>query len=69
MDDFSKDKPGMSERWVPVPCSKGTIIGIHGSLVHMSESNKSAHSRHAYTFHMIERSAQYSKDNWFVVYG
>jgi len=60
--DFDKEKH--PEKWVAVPCKVGSLVLIHGSLVHMSEANKSEHSRHAYTFHMVEKSAQYSKDNW-----
>lgn len=48
-----------------VPVSKGTCILIHGQVVHYSEPNKSAKSRHAYTFHVVEqRNTKYSEDNW-----
>lgn len=47
----------------PVP--KGTLVLIHGQVVHFSEVNKSEKSRHAYTFHVIEqKDTTYSKENW-----
>ncbi|XP_048525830.1 phytanoyl-CoA dioxygenase domain-containing protein 1 homolog [Dendroctonus ponderosae] len=48
---------------VPVP--KGSLVLIHGQVVHFSEQNKSEKSRHAYTFHIIEqKDAKYSEENW-----
>ncbi|CAH2265900.1 jg190 [Pararge aegeria aegeria] len=48
-----------------VPVSKGTCILIHGNVVHKSAHNKSDKSRHAYTFHVIEKhNNNYSPDNW-----
>lgn len=43
----------------------GSCVIIHGQVVHRSELNRSAESRHAYTFHVIETDqVQYSADNW-----
>ncbi|XP_026500706.2 phytanoyl-CoA dioxygenase domain-containing protein 1 [Vanessa tameamea] len=51
--------------FTPVPVSKGTCILIHGHVVHKSAQNKSDKSRHAYTFHVVERQDNaYSPDNW-----
>ncbi|XP_069668929.1 phytanoyl-CoA dioxygenase domain-containing protein 1 [Periplaneta americana] len=48
-----------------VPVSKGTCVLIHGQVVHRSEVNKSEHSRHAYTFHVVDMNGTtYSPDNW-----
>ncbi|KAF7270735.1 phytanoyl-CoA dioxygenase domain containing 1 [Rhynchophorus ferrugineus] len=48
---------------VPVP--KGSLVLIHGQVVHFSEINKSQKSRHAYTFHIIEqKNTKYSEENW-----
>lgn len=52
------------EKWVPLVCKKGSLVVIHGSVVHMSEVNNSPVSRHAYTLHMTERSSTWSPDNW-----
>lgn len=43
----------------------GSLVLIHGEVVHKSERNLSEYSRHAYTFHAIERAETvYSTDNW-----
>ncbi|XP_014369840.2 phytanoyl-CoA dioxygenase domain-containing protein 1 [Papilio machaon] len=55
--------PQSSFTAVPVP--KGTCILLHGNVVHKSAPNKSDKSRHAYTFHAIEKHQNtYSPDNW-----
>jgi len=58
------NKKQYPEKWVPLPCKKGSVVVIHGSVVHMSERNTSPHSRHVYTFHLVERDAVYSPENW-----
>ncbi|XP_018327218.2 phytanoyl-CoA dioxygenase domain-containing protein 1 homolog isoform X1 [Agrilus planipennis] len=62
------DKPApiySTSSFKPVPVTKGTCILIHGQVVHYSPANKSADSRHAYTFHVLEeKDTKYSKDNW-----
>ncbi|EFP00422.1 hypothetical protein CRE_21791 [Caenorhabditis remanei] len=48
-----------------VPISKGSLILIHGLVVHKSEANTSDKSRHAYTVHVMERkNTKWSEDNW-----
>ena len=43
----------------------GSVVLIHGQVMHKSEDNKSEKSRHAFTFHMIEtQGSEYSKENW-----
>jgi len=61
-DKYPKENSAVN--WVPLTCKKGTLIVIHDSVVHMSERNTSQQTRHAYTFHMVERSAKWSPDNW-----
>ncbi|KAJ8737511.1 hypothetical protein PYW08_000106 [Mythimna loreyi] len=54
-----------SSSFIPVPVNKGTCIILHGNVVHRSAHNKSDKSRHAYTFHVVERdNNKYSEDNW-----
>lgn len=49
----------------PVEVRRGSLVLIHGQVVHFSNPNKSDKSRHAYTFHAIEtQHVHYSKDNW-----
>lgn len=49
----------------PCPVKKGSLVLIHGFVVHSSEANKSSKSRHAYTFHVMETdNVHYSEKNW-----
>ncbi|KAL0084714.1 hypothetical protein F4703DRAFT_1904817 [Phycomyces blakesleeanus] len=42
----------------------GTLVVLHGSVVHKSAPNFSDKSRYIYTFHLIEGQAKYPADNW-----
>ncbi|KAL8966435.1 MAG: hypothetical protein Q9183_003374 [Haloplaca sp. 2 TL-2023] len=42
----------------------GSLILIHGNLLHKSEKNLSGKSRFIYTFHMIEGEHEYDERNW-----
>ncbi len=42
----------------------GTLVVFHGLLPHYSAPNRSAQSRHAYTLHVTDGRARYSKSNW-----
>ena len=42
----------------------GTLVLIHGNLLHKSEKNTSAKSRFIYTFHVIEGENEYDGRNW-----
>ncbi|KAL4219479.1 Phytanoyl-CoA dioxygenase domain-containing protein 1 [Mactra antiquata] len=47
------------------PVKKGTMVLIHGEVVHKSEKNLSSNSRHIYTFHVFDqKGVNYSKENW-----
>jgi phytanoyl-CoA hydroxylase len=48
--------------WLEVP--KGTLIVFNGSFPHLSETNRSAQSRHAYTLHAVSGAADYPASNW-----
>jgi len=38
-----------------------------GQFVHFSEPNKSDHSRHAMTMHVVEgRNTHWEEDNWLI---
>ena len=47
---------------LPVPA--GTLVVFHGLLPHCSAPNRSPTSRLAYTLHVTDASAAYSKLNW-----
>ena len=42
----------------------GTLVLIHGNLLHKSEKNTSAKGRMIYTFHVIEGENEYDGRNW-----
>ncbi|KAG5669567.1 hypothetical protein PVAND_017454 [Polypedilum vanderplanki] len=62
------DKPEcvyQMSNFTAMPVKAGTLVVIHGSVVHRSEPNRSKNSRHAYTFHVIEtKGTRWSADNW-----
>jgi phytanoyl-CoA hydroxylase len=49
---------------VPLEASKGTLILLHGRLPHQSGPNRSSRSRHAYSLHVIDGTADYPAENW-----
>ncbi|KAI0320770.1 phytanoyl-CoA dioxygenase [Amylostereum chailletii] len=53
-------------QYVMEECDPGTLVLIHGSVLHKSERNLSPNTRFAYTFHMIESPpyAEYDTKNW-----
>lgn len=61
-----------SETFIPAHVPAGSLVLIHGGVVHRSEANKSEIPRNAYTFHVIEgfeggdqeRGVKYSSKNW-----
>lgn len=46
------------------PVKAGTLVLIHGNILHKSEKNLSDKSRFIYTFHMIEGQNEYDRYNW-----
>jgi phytanoyl-CoA hydroxylase len=53
-----------TEELTPLEVKAGTLIVLHGLLPHLSFENKSPHSRHAYTLHVIDGACDYLSDNW-----
>ncbi|KAJ3030582.1 UNVERIFIED_CONTAM: hypothetical protein HDU68_008475 [Siphonaria sp. JEL0065] len=54
------------DEYVCVPTRAGTLVLIHGQVLHKSGHNASAKSRTIYTFHMIEGENEYPADNWLL---
>eukprot|EP00053_Salpingoeca_punica_P009647 m.86742 g.86742 ORF g.86742 m.86742 type:complete len:328 (-) comp15107_c0_seq1:191-1174(-) len=50
--------------FVPLEIPAGSLVLIHGEVIHKSDRNASSQSRHAYTWHCIEGSAHYDTLNW-----
>jgi phytanoyl-CoA hydroxylase len=47
----------------------GTLVLIHGNLLHKSEKNLSEKGRMIYTFHVIEGEEEYDGKNWLQIPG
>jgi len=54
------------DAYVLADCPAGSLVLIHGAVVHASPPNQSDKSRWAYTFHVIDGAAKYSTENWYV---
>ena len=52
------------DHMVPLEVESGSLIILHGALVHMSTPNHSSFSRHAYVLHLVDAQAHWSTDNW-----
>ena len=58
------ETPFPLEELVCLEARRGTLILLDGLLPHLSEANRSARSRHAYTLHVIDAASHYSAENW-----
>lgn len=56
--------PPDSDDLVPLEVPAGTLIVLHGRLPHWSGVNRSGTSRHAYSLHCIDGTADYPEWNW-----
>lgn len=63
---FDKPSPSFELKdFVPIEVKAGTLVVIHGDLIHQSFENKSSTSRHAYSLHVIDTNGcRWSPDNW-----
>lgn len=52
------------EEYTPEEVTAGTLVLIHGNLLHKSGKNTSEKSRFIYTFHLIEGKNVYDGRNW-----
>jgi phytanoyl-CoA hydroxylase len=48
----------------PLPVKAGSMVVLNGLLPHWSDTNRSATSRHAYSLHCIDGTADYPAWNW-----
>lgn len=62
--DVFDDTPYPTDGLVSLEATKGTLIVLDGRLPHLSGPNRSDHSRHAYTLHVVDPAADYPADNW-----
>jgi phytanoyl-CoA hydroxylase len=56
--------PWPADGLVPLEAPRGTLVVLHGRLPHQSGVNRSRDSRHAYSVHAIDGTANYPADNW-----
>lgn len=63
---YDKPEPPFSQdQFIACPVKKGSLVIIHGLVVHQSELNRSNKSRYVYTFHVMEtNNVKYSSGNW-----
>jgi phytanoyl-CoA hydroxylase len=50
--------------FTPLPVVSGTLVLIHGALVHMSLENASKNARHIYSWHVVSADQKFSDRNW-----
>lgn len=50
--------------FIPLETKAGTLVIIHGDVVHESQANTSEKPRPAYTWHIIDGNSKYSTRNW-----
>ncbi len=53
-----------AEDLVPLEVPTGTVVVLDGMLPHRSDTNRSDKSRHAFTLHVIDPTADWPDDNW-----
>jgi phytanoyl-CoA hydroxylase len=56
--------PSLEQEYTIGEVKAGTLVLIHGNLLHKSERNLSQKSRFIYTFHMIEGDCTFDHKNW-----
>ena len=61
IEELGKDR---EEEYELGEVKAGTLVLIHGNLLHQSEKNLSGKSRFIYTFHVIEGENDYDSRNW-----
>lgn len=63
VEEFRREEEG-EEEYRLGEVKAGTLVLIHGNLLHKSERNLSERSRFIYTFHVIEGENEYDERNW-----
>ncbi|KAK7899878.1 hypothetical protein LTR67_003624 [Exophiala xenobiotica] len=65
---FEHEEPsGKKEEYVLGEVKAGSLVLIHGNILHKSEKNTSQKGRIIYTFHLIEGEEQYDARNWLQI--
>ncbi|MFH4982738.1 hypothetical protein AB6A40_009447 [Gnathostoma spinigerum] len=54
-----------NSKFVPVPVKKGSMVLIHGAVLHKSQKNSSEESRHSFALHIVDKeNSKWSPFNW-----
>jgi hypothetical protein len=61
---LDQEQPKAEEEYELGEVKAGTLVLIHGNILHKSERNTSQKGRMIYTFHMIEGEHTYDQSNW-----
>lgn len=68
-EGLEEDKEVKKEVYELGEVKAGTLVLIHGNLLHKSEKNTSKKGRMIYTFHVIDGESTYDERNWLQVEG
>ncbi|CAL9095646.1 unnamed protein product [Musa textilis] len=65
---FNHPSPSYDHKdFVPLEVKAGSLVVIHGDLIHQSFENKSPNSRHALSLHVVDTNGHvWATDNWLV---
>jgi len=67
--EFEHEEGDKGEEYVLGEVKAGTLVLIHGNILHKSEKNLSQKGRIIYTFHCIEGKEVYDERNWLQIPG
>ena len=68
-EDFEHETVTAKEDYVLGEVKAGTLVLIHGNVLHKSEKNTSQKGRIIYTFHLIEGEEHFDEKNWLQIPG
>ncbi|KAK2635399.1 hypothetical protein Ddye_030191 [Dipteronia dyeriana] len=63
---FDRPSPTYDQKdFVPIEVKAGSLVVIHGDLIHQSFENQSSKSRHAYSLHVVDTDGcKWVPENW-----
>ncbi|XP_062171049.1 phytanoyl-CoA dioxygenase [Alnus glutinosa] len=63
---FDRPSPTYNQKdFLPIEVKAGSLVVIHGDLIHQSFENQSSKSRHAYSLHVVDTDGcKWAPDNW-----